>query len=333
MQLLLPDDRDRILLLSYMAAVVQYKGVKFQWAPLVQGIQGNGKTLLSRCLTEAVGKHHVHPASAAQIANKFNYWMQDKILITVEDVYVPHDKAGVMEALKPMITDSELEIERKGQDQVRRRICANMFLSTNHKGALKLEEGDRRFAPFFTAQQTVLDLIRDGMTNGYFYRLYGWLANGGYAIVTHYLQHYKIDDEFNPALGGRAPRTTSTMDAITQSLGRVEQEILNAIDEERLGFKGGWVSSHYLNALIRDVGAERMIARNRLRPMMMSLGYDYHPAMGERGRANNVVAPEGIQSYLYFKMSKVGMHEGLSHAAVCEMYSRAQMPTVATGGG
>jgi len=40
---ILPKGDDAIILLSYMAAVVQYPGVKFRWAPFVQGTQGNGK--------------------------------------------------------------------------------------------------------------------------------------------------------------------------------------------------------------------------------------------------------------------------------------------------
>jgi hypothetical protein len=36
----LPDPTDQAILLSFMAAVVQHKGVKFQWAPLLQGVEG-----------------------------------------------------------------------------------------------------------------------------------------------------------------------------------------------------------------------------------------------------------------------------------------------------
>ena len=52
---LLPVERDATILLSYMAAVVQYKGIKFQWCPFIQGVEGNGKSLFSRCVDYAVG--------------------------------------------------------------------------------------------------------------------------------------------------------------------------------------------------------------------------------------------------------------------------------------
>ncbi len=41
----LPNERDAKILLSYMSACVQHQGVKFQWAPVLQGAEGNGKSL------------------------------------------------------------------------------------------------------------------------------------------------------------------------------------------------------------------------------------------------------------------------------------------------
>jgi hypothetical protein len=44
---LIPSYRDQKILLSYMAACVQNKGVEFQWKPIIVGTPGNGKTLLT----------------------------------------------------------------------------------------------------------------------------------------------------------------------------------------------------------------------------------------------------------------------------------------------
>jgi hypothetical protein len=63
MKKILPIPRDRSILLAYMAAVVQHQGVKFQWAPLIQGVEGNGKTLFSRCVAEAVGVRYSLPCA------------------------------------------------------------------------------------------------------------------------------------------------------------------------------------------------------------------------------------------------------------------------------
>ncbi len=63
----LPDERDQTILLSYMAACAQHQGVKFQWAPLLQGVEGNGKTLFSRCVEQAVGARYTHWVKASKL--------------------------------------------------------------------------------------------------------------------------------------------------------------------------------------------------------------------------------------------------------------------------
>lgn len=290
---LLPNDIDRLILLSYMAAVVQYPGVKFQWCPLVQGTEGNGKTLLTRCVVKAIGKKYAHFPKSNDLDNKFNGWMLNKILIAVEDIFVSENRLGVLEALKPMITGDTIEIQMKGVDQVTADICCNFMLNSNHQDAIRKTMSDRRFAVFFTAQQSRGDLRRDGMGGSYFPELYKWLNKGGYANVTYYLKHYDIPDVYNPATQcHRAPDTSSTLAAVSSGLGGVEQEILEAIEEERTGFKGGWISSVALDRLLKEVNRSRSIPHNKRREILNSLGYDWHPGLNQ-GRVNNPVFVDG----------------------------------------
>jgi len=319
---LFPIERDATIALSYMAAIVQHKGVKFQWAPLIQGAQGNGKSMLSKCLIYAVGEDFNHPAKATQLTKNFNKWMINKILITVEDIYVPESKGAVIEALKPMLSESRQEVEGKGVDQAGRRLCCNFFLNSNHKDAIRLCRNDRRFAAFFTPQQSYAEILRDGMDSGYFRGLYGWLESGGYAIVAHFLNTYSIPPEFNPALGGRAPLTSSSEEAVTASMGRLEQEIMNSIQEEKTGFRGGWISSHYLDMLIKDIGMDKVISRNKRRGVLQELGYDFHPGLLD-GRVNGPVQPDGTKPRLYVKKDHHSV--GQTGSVVCQMYSEDQV--------
>ena len=64
LQRMLPNDNDRAILLAYMASLVQNPGVKFQWCPLLQGVEGNGKTFLMKCMTRAVGQRYTHLPNA-----------------------------------------------------------------------------------------------------------------------------------------------------------------------------------------------------------------------------------------------------------------------------
>lgn len=326
----LPDPHDQQIILAYMAAVVQYPGCKFQWAPLLQGAEGNGKTLFSRCVMNAIGKRYTHAPKAMEIDSKFNGWLLDKIFIMIEDIYVPEHKMEVWETLKPMITGGDgIEIQKKGHDQFTADICANFMLNSNHKNAVIKTRNDRRLAVFFTAQQRAEDLQRDGMGGDYFPRLYQWLRAGGYAKVTNFLQTYAIPVELNPAVdaGGlaqRAPVTSTNEQAIEQSIGRVEQEILEAIDEGRPGFCGGWVSSAALDRLLDDIKGSRAVPRNKRRDLMIDLGYDYHPALKtSNGRSTVKTSTDGTRPRLFLKMGHPAQNI-VNGSEVAAAYDKAQ---------
>lgn len=295
----LPDERDRQILLCYMAACVQHKGIKFQWAPLLQGVEGNGKTLFTRCVAEAIGDRYCHFPKASKLAKEFNSWLVGKLFYGVEDIYVPDHKREVIEELKPMITGENLEIEGKGVDQINASVCGNFIFNSNHKDAIRKTKNDRRFAVFFTAQQEAADLRRDGMSDGYFTKLYDWLRSDGYAIVTELLHTYPIPDEFNPAGGCmRAPQTSSTTMAINASLGAIEQEIREAVDMGVPGFMGGFISSIQLNLLLERIGAARRLSHSKRKDMLHDMGYEYHPALVD-GRVNNTVRPDNGKPRLF----------------------------------
>ncbi len=319
----LPDERDREILLCYMAAVVQHKGVKFQWAPLIQGTEGNGKTLFTRCVSFAVGDRYSYYPKASQLASQFNDWRFGKIFIGVEDVYVPEARLEIMEELKTMITAERDEIQGKGEKKETRHLCENYMLNSNHKAALRKHRGDRRYCMFYSPQQSLEDLARDGMAGDYFPRLYNWLKADGYAIVNELLHTYPIRDEFNPATTcQRAPDTTSTEEAIEASRGRVEQEILEAIAQGLPGFIGGWVSSIMLDHLLDRINAAKQVPPNRRRDLLLSLGYIQHPGLVD-GRVNNMITPDMGKPKLYVKQQHPACYL-VGPAAIAHAYTLAQ---------
>lgn len=298
----IPDEHERMTMLYYMAACVQHQGKKFQWAPLLQGVEGNGKSLFSRYVANAIGKKYVHWPKASQIANNFNGWLVGRTFFAVEDIYVPGERAEIIEILKPMITGGDgLEIERKGVDQISSDICGNFIFNSNHKDAVRKGMNDRRFCVIFTAQQSKEDLVRDGMTGTYFPDLYDWLREEGYEIMSELLHTLPIPDEFNPATKCQyAPETRSTKAAIDASMGGIEQEIIEAIEQGLPGFCGGWVSSIMLDRLLEKLGLARRITHYKRKEMLYAMGYEYHPALHD-GRVNNIVLPDNSKPRLFIK--------------------------------
>lgn len=301
----LPEKGDRDILLAYMAACVQYPGVKFQWMPVLQGTDGNGKSLFMRVVSKAVGERWTHFPNANDLGGngtKFTGWLHAKMFIGIEEMYVT-DRREVSDALKPMITNDKIEIQGKGANQITGDNRANFMACSNRKDAVVKTKADRRYSPFFTAQQSYEDLVRDGMVGEYFPELYEWLNKGGYSDVAGYLSRYAIPDSLNPATYcHRAPETSSTREAIEASLGPIEQAVVEATNAEVLGFRAGWISSIRLDEYLTD---NRMrLSRNKRGDMLESLGYVPHPAL-PKGRTTQQIAPENGRPVLYVKADSI----------------------------
>lgn len=296
----LPDERDREILLSYMSACVQHKGKKFPWMPVLQGVQGNGKTLFSLCVAQAVGTRYAFWPKVKSLESTFNKWLGQTLFVGIEELYSLEHQDQVLSNLFTMITgDMGIQIEGKGTDAISAEICCNLMATTNHRDAVRKTLEARRFAMFYTPHQTRADIIRDGMGGDYFPKLYNWLKKeGGFAIVSELLHTRPIEPEFNPAGDmHRAPDTSTTNLAIVETRGGIEQQIIEAVDQGSTGFMGGWVSSFFLDQLLVSLRQNRITLERRKR-LMADLGYIPHPGL-INGRVNNPVLPDGKKSILF----------------------------------
>jgi hypothetical protein len=302
---LLPNGDDALILICYMAACVQYRGVKAKWAPFIQGLPGNGKSLLGeKVMKHALGHNYVIKARSKSLDSQFNASFYGSLLVLVDDVKV---KGDVFEALKPMVTDETMQIEAKKVNAVTREVCFNFIFTANPKDGLKKTADDRRICPLFCAQQEPGDLDRDGLTKPYFKALFDWLDHeDGLAIVTHYLQHFEIDPRYNFAGDCiRAPDTTSTEEAVQVGHGAARQRVQELIDaEDTDGLKGGWVNWTTFKRLL-DADAEgRYMSPGARRDLLGQMGYIRHPGLSQgkpnAGQVENKL-PDGSKPYLYIK--------------------------------
>jgi len=310
---LLPLDNN--ILLDWMAYKVQNPGKCMLWAPVIIGTYGNGKTTIADAMMMVMGKRHSALVQSSDVDNKFNGWVFGNTFAVINDFKVGV-KRDVIEILKPLITDRMIAYQKKGVDS---DLCRNMLgimITSNHRDAVIKTKDDRRYATFITPQESKEDVLRDGMDSNYFERLDVFMRD---TRTASYLRHYFL----NRAVGhhpNRAPDTSSTLLAIQASMGGVEQEIMEAIDEGRQGFAGGWVSSKALDNLLRSMRAERQIPPGKRRDLMQSLGYDWHPALKD-GRVNNVIMIDGGKPRLYIKVGHI--HANLERAADVERYYAA----------
>lgn len=275
---LLPDANDRSIMLAWMASCVQNPHKKFQWAPVLQGTEGNGKTFLMNCVAYAIGESFTHRPNPKELGATHNGWMERALFVLVEEIHMD-GRRDMLDSLKWKITNERIPIRAMATDEDTMLNFSKFGFCTNYRDAVVKSVDDRRYAIFFTAQQTYADIIRCGMGGSYFPDLYNWARNaGGYAAIAHFLMHYQIPAELDPAgLCHRAPRTSSTDAAVQKSLGNIETEILEATLDGTIGFRGGFISSIKLDELIKARGLR--VGRNKRADILETLGYVKCPAL------------------------------------------------------
>lgn len=330
---MLPDQRDRQILISYFAACVQYPGVKFKWAPVIQGEEGNGKSFLLKFLKYAMGGKYIHTLASHELTNGFNAWLGRSILVFAEDLHIdPAKKRATMEILKQMITSGEQSVTLKGVDAESMLICANFVFTSNFKDTIQKAEGSRRYCMLFTAQQSFEDIAKTGLTTEYFNSVGDWVDDGrggtcrGLKIVANYLREYKIPVELDPTKGAqRAPDTSTTGDAIEHSRTYAEQLIAEAVQLKEIGFRGGFISSKAVSMLFKDNNIKR--SPGAMNDSVKKLGYIPHPAL-EGSVIYTGLDHDGANTRLY--VAKGSDASRLKRDAIKSEYVKAQNPEVVT---
>lgn len=318
--MMLPVERDQQLLLSYLAACVQHKGVKFQWWPILQGMPGNGKSLLGESVSYALGGNFTHTPSSKELGEKFNDWLYEKLFIQVDEVRLPKGSPELMDLVKPMVTADRLQIESKGGKKRMRNVCANGYMTMNDKRNVLKEEGDRRFAIFYTAQQKDGDMERTGMTAEYMRGFVSWWRGDGRAIIAEWLHTFPIPVAMDPALNTRCPDTSSTVEVKVLSRDSAEEQILEAINEGAHGFKNGWVCWTRAKALFKY-----SIPNHSLETYLSRLGYIQHPGLGAKGYTNNgIFSEDGKQVRLYVTGDHYTITKNYSNAELSKIYENDQ---------
>lgn len=268
---LLPKGDDALILLCFMAAIVQYPGKKFRWTVFLQGTEGNGKSLLVRCLRYALGHRYIINVTGGMIKNDFNGWLENHVLYVADDISTLGDSEDTMLRFRSLITEEDHPITYKGIDSLSKTICGNWIILDNKKGTVKISQDTRRFATLYCAQQSAAKRDADGLSERYFVdSLIPWLENGGFSYVAEYLATLTIDPRYNPGAGCQiAPKTSATVEAIDDGRSTLEADILEWIELDEPGFSGGFVSATMLTRRL-----DKPPTRLRMKEVLGRLGFE-----------------------------------------------------------
>lgn len=274
LEMTIADKREQTILLNWMTFVIQNPGCRVNWALLLQGAQGTGKTYFATVLS-GILQHLVTSLEPAAIAGRFTGWAQGSQVVVVEEVRISGaNKYEVLDRLKPYITNDTIQIEEKGRDHRTVPNFSSYFMLTNHKDAVPVGEGDRRYCVIFGRLQTeaqLFDYLGGAEAAGeYFDQLFD-ISNRRPDALAKFFYDRVISDDFAPR--GRAPHTSAKEAMIQVSVSPEREMTESAI----FGCQCGVINDRvldvtYLNEMASMEGLELPKAR-ALTAILLEMGY------------------------------------------------------------
>lgn len=194
-------------LMDLLALGVQQPGVRSEIATILRGPQGAGKGIFIRAYGEIFGDHFAHLDKPEQLVGKFNSHLSGKVVVFADEAFFAGDRS-IDGALKRLITEPTIQIERKGIDQYNERNCIHLFMATNREWAVGSEFNERR--------HFVLDVAPDyQQDHAYFAALVSEIESGGQAAFLDTLLKRAVDRQRLR----KAPDTMALRDQQNFSLG------------------------------------------------------------------------------------------------------------------
>lgn len=242
---LLDDEKNRRMFLDWIAFCVQNPGRRVNWAVVMQGVEGDGKSFFAFLLRAVMGPSNVRMMNANILESSFTGWAHGQCVNVIEEPRLQgHNKYDVINRIKPFITNDVIEIHPKGKDSYNIINTTNYYLPTNFRDALPLNSNDRRFFVMFSRFQERETLRKFNRENpDYYVNLYKTLTECAGGLRKWLLEH-EISDSF-PA-GGDAPMTKDHAYMVRAS----QAEPVKAMDE--IIAEGRWpeISENLVNATL-----------------------------------------------------------------------------------
>lgn len=225
---LFPNARDRKLLLSWLAYIVQTNG-KINWSPVLQGVENDGKSFFGRMMAVVLGGENVNIINGDSLAEQYTDWAEGCQLLMVEEVRLHgNDRFAVINRLKPYVANDMVTVRRMRTDKYKVINTVNYLLTTNHKDGVPVDENSSRYFPMFSRFQTKRALAAFNKANPKYYaRLHAALDDAG--ALRRWLLDYELHEEFNPVERAKESTALAEMVYLNQT---EEQEAIASILEE-----------------------------------------------------------------------------------------------------
>jgi len=267
LQQILPDDWE--ILVKWMAHNVQHPGEKILWAPIIKGVQGDGKTTIYRVMMAVMGEKNVREISTQELTSEFNAWAEGACVAVLEEIRIKgHNRHDAMNKLKPVVSNMTVSVVRKGRDGRNIPNCTNYMALTNHEDALALDADDRRWGVFFTKYENREQLLAE-TDDAYWSRLHSAYQDHP-AVIRGWLESISLTG-FNCMAAPYITKAKAKM--ILLAKGETEAAVEEAIAMGGYGITKEVVAADCLNDAIRNAG-NHTLQTTILYKIMTSLGYE-----------------------------------------------------------
>lgn len=259
------NESDRALFLDFLTYIIQHPGQRINWAILLQGAEGDGKSFFASMLAAVAGTNNVNSISGNALEEKYNPWAEGALVCFIEDVRLHgNNRFDAINTLKPMITNPTVSIRRMQTNIYSVINTVSYILTANVKDAMPVGEEDSRIFPIFTRYQRPSDLEKFKQDNPLYYdRLFASLQFAG-ALRQFFLLR-KIGENFNPK--ARAPKSSYRAEMIMLNQSEEVLALSDTLEEadqadySEFLMDSGKLADHFMGT---DALAPRGKALNRL---------------------------------------------------------------------
>lgn len=273
------NKEDSEVLLQWLAFQVQYPGKRILWAPVIQSIQGVGKSYFGELLRVCLGDRNIGTVSPTQVTSDFNGWATNVCVNVLEELRVKgHNRHEATNALKPLITDRMIQINEKGVKPYMTYNTANYMCFTNYRDALPLDGDDRRWWVIFAPIQSLAEMKKyTGLgASEYFSRLFGAIEGYG-PEIRKWMLEVEISKEFKAIkqapMTGHKERMIATEDSGMDGLFEVRDLIERGEAGEFQFVKKACISQSDLNEILTFEYPDLELSKVTIRNVLKKIGY------------------------------------------------------------
>ena len=248
---LVSDPEEGAVVLDWMAHLVQRRAPKANFAILLGGVEGIGKSLLFDPIVRFLGSENVRTTSEVEIKDKYTSWVAERELVMMEEIRGLSEE--VMNRLKMYIAAPPymVPVNEKNIKHYETPNVARFVAFTNSQYALQLNAHDRRWFVLWSGAET--------REPDYYTKLAKWFEVNAVLIGSWLAQR----DLSGFAAQGKAPMTAAKGEMQLDALGSLDYWVNEAIANKAPPFETDLIT---VEDVISRMSRLPWEARRTLRP-------------------------------------------------------------------